>query len=335
MLCNIALSKLQLITIYITNNNQKTEEPEKMDENLTMADMEAEISASMKRYHEGDMVKGIIAGIEDYVVYVDVGTYMQGIILPTELSDDPAFSMMDDLKIGEEISAVVIDEEDGRGNLVLSLKKATSILVWDELEEGRENETVYNVKVQSTVKGGWIAYLNGIRGSIPISRMSANRVEDDDKESYVGKNIDVIIADVNKDKNSLILSARELEERKAKEEYDNRVAAITIGTVTKGTVEKITKYGCFVSIGEGISGLVHISQISHQRIKTPYEVVKEGDVVDVKVIDIKDGKISLSMKALVDLMEQTKDEKEGPSEYTSGEEASTTLGNLLAGLKLD
>ena len=306
-----------------------------MDENLSMADMEAEITASLKKYHEGDMVKGIIAGIEDYVVYVDVGTYMQGIILPTELSDDPSFSMMDDLKIGDEISAVVIDEEDGRGNLVLSLKQATNILVWDEFAEGKENETVYTVKVSESVRGGWTAYLNGIRGFIPMSRMAAKRIEDDEKDAYVGKVIDVIIADINKDKGSLILSARELDEKRVKEEYDNKIAAVTIGTVTTGTVEKITKFGCFVNIGNGLSGLVHISQISHQRIKTPYEVVKEGQTVDVKVIDIKDGKISLSMKALVDLMEQTKEEKESAVEYSAGEEASTSLGDLLAGLDID
>ena len=95
-------------------------------------------------------------------------------------------------------------------------------------------------------------------------------------------------------------------------------------------------YGCFVNIGDGVSGLVHISQIAHKRLKTPSEVVKPGQEVDVKVIDIKDGKISLSMKALVDVMEKNEnDEEEGPSEYLSGEEASTGMASLLAGIKID
>ena len=85
-----------------------------MAEKETMADFEAEINASLKRYSEGDMVKGVIAGIENYVVYVDLGTYMQGIILPTELSDDPSFNMMDDLKIGDEINAIVVNTDDGK-----------------------------------------------------------------------------------------------------------------------------------------------------------------------------------------------------------------------------
>lgn len=307
-----------------------------MAEKETMADFEAEINASLKRYSEGDMVKGVIAGIENYVVYVDLGTYMQGIILPTELSDDPSFNMMDDLKIGDEINAIVVNADDGNGNLVLSLKKANSILAWESLVEGKNNETVYNVKISQSVNGGWIAYVNGIRGFIPVSRLSMRRIEDADKESYVGKKVDVIIIDVNEEKNSLVLSGRELEEKIAIKEHEEKVRAVKVGTITKGIVESIMPYGCFVNIGDGVSGLVHISQIAHKRLKTPSEVVKPGQEVDVKVIDIKDGKISLSMKALVDVMEKNEtDEEEGPSEYLSGEEASTGMASLLAGIKID
>lgn len=307
-----------------------------MDENMTMADFEAEIDASMKRFKEGDMVKGIIAGIEDYVVHVDLGTYMQGIILPTELSDDPSFNMMDNLKIGEEISCIVIGEEDANGNMLLSLRQATNILAWEGLKEGKEEGTIYSVKISKSVNGGWIAYLNGIRGFIPVSRLSLSRIEDEEKESYVGKTYDVIIADINEDKGSLILSARELEERKAAKEHEEKVLAVKPGTVTKGIVESIMPYGCFVNIGNGLSGLVHISQIAHKRLKTPQEEVKLGQEVDVKIIEVKDGKISLSMKALVDFMEKNEtDEDEGPSEYTESEEASTGMASLLAGLKLD
>lgn len=307
-----------------------------MEENLTMADFENEINESMKKFKQGDMVKGIISNIEDYVVHVDLGTYMQGIILPTELSDDPSFSMMDDLKIGDEISCIVIGDEDGNGNLLLSLKQAANILAWESLIEGKENETVYTVKISKSVNGGFVAYLSGIRGFIPISRLTLKRIEEEEKESYVGKTYKVIIADIDQDKNSLILSARELEERQAQIEHDEKVAAVKVGTVTKGVVESIMPYGCFVNIGEGLSGLVHISQIAHKRLKSPSEEVKVGQEVDVKVIEIKDGKISLSMKALVDFMEKNEtDEEEGPSEYNDSEEATTGMASLLAGLKID
>ena len=122
-----------------------------MSEELTMKDLEAEINASMVRYREGDMVKGIIAGIENYVVYVDIGSYMQGIILPDQLSDDPAFSMMDDLKIGEEISAIVDREDDGSGTIVLSLKKATEIKAWEMLKD-----YIYYMHIKDSQKDGFI-----------------------------------------------------------------------------------------------------------------------------------------------------------------------------------
>lgn len=305
------------------------------EKELTMADMEEQINASMVNYHIGDMVHGIVAGIENYVVYVDIGSYMQGIILPAELSDDPSFSMLDNIKIGDEIDGIVTMEDDGNGNLVLSRKKAVQINAWDELRKGKENETVYSVKVSNTVKGGVIAYLNGIRGFIPVSRLAIRRVSDSEKEEYVGKTIDVIIAEADAEKRSLILSAREIEERKAKDAYDKKLAALHVGMVTKGIVESIKPFGCFVNIGDGLSGLVHISQIAHRHLKTPNEEVKKGDEVNVKVIDIKDGKISLSMKALVDIMEKNETNEDSESEYISDGEASTSMSGLLSGIVLD
>lgn len=306
-----------------------------MGEEMTMADFEDEINASMKKFNEGDLVKGIVAGIDDYLVHVDLGTYMQGIILPTELSNDPDYRAMDNLTIGQEISTIVIGTDDGNGNLVLSLKQATETLAWEKLKEGMLERKVYEVKISGAVNGGMVAYLEGIRGFIPISRLSMRRVEDADKASYIGKKLNVIIIEANDEKGNLILSARELEQEKAREEYENKVKAIKPGVVTRGTVETIMPYGCFVNIGDGISGLVHISQISHKHLKTPHEAVKEGQEVDVKVIDVKDGKVSLSMKALVDVMEKTEEEDDGaPTEYTD-EEATTGMASLLAGIKLD
>ncbi|MBE5938162.1 MAG: S1 RNA-binding domain-containing protein [Lachnospiraceae bacterium] len=302
---------------------------------LTMADFENEINASMKKYRVGDMVKGLVADIDEYLVHVDLGTYMQGVILPSELSDDPDYRAMDKLTIGQEISTVVINNDDGNGNLVLSLKDATKALAWETLRDGMLERKVYEVKISGAVNGGMVAYLEGIRGFIPISRVSMKRVEDSERDSYVGKKINVIIVEANEDKGNLILSARELEEEKAREEHDNKVKAIKPGAVVKGIIESIMPYGCFVNIGDGLSGLVHISQIAHKHIKTPHEVVKEGEEVEVKVIDTKDGKISLSMKALVDVMEKTETEDDVPSEYTSDEEATTGMASLLAGIKLD
>ena len=308
--------------------SEETKEP-------TMADMEAEINASMVNYKEGDMVHGVIAGIENYVVYVDLGTYMQGIILPDQLSDDPGFSMLDDLKPGAEIDAIVIRKDDSNGNLVLSLKQANYINAWREIEEALENGTEYTVKIAESVKGGAVAYLNGIRGFIPTSRLSIARLDNEAKEALVGKTVSVIVVEADADRRKLILSAREAEERKAAEERNEKLAEIHEGMVTKGIVESIKPYGCFVDIGNGLSGLVHISQIANKRIKTPGEVVKQGQEVDVKITEIKDGKISLSMKALQDIMEKNETPEKSENEYVSGEEASTSMSALLGEISID
>lgn len=308
--------------------SEETKEP-------TMADMEAEINASMVNYKEGDMVHGVIAGIENYVVYVDLGTYMQGIILPDQLSDDPGFSMLDDLKPGAEIDAIVIRKDDSNGNLVLSLKQANYINAWREIEEALENGTEYTVKIAESVKGGAVAYLNGIRGFIPTSRLSIARLDNEAKEALVGKTVSVIVAEADADRRKLILSAREAEERKAEEERAEKLSEIHTGMVLKGVVESIKPYGCFVDIGNGLSGLVHISQIANKRIKTPGEVVKQGQEVDVKITEIKDGKISLSMKALQDIMEKNETPEKSENEYVSGEEASTSMSELLGEISID
>ena len=307
--------------------SEETKEP-------TMADMEAEINASMVNYKEGDMVHGVIAGIENYVVYVDLGTYMQGIILPDQLSDDPGFSMLDDLKPGAEIDAIVIRKDDSNGNLVLSLKQANYINAWREIEEALENGTEYTVKIAESVKGA-VAYLNGIRGFIPTSRLSIARLDNEAKEALVGKTVSVIVVEADADRRKLILSAREAEERKAEEERAEKLSEIHTGMVLKGVVESIKPYGCFVDIGNGLSGLVHISQIANKRIKTPGEVVKQGQEVDVKITEIKDGKISLSMKALQDIMEKNETPEKSENEYVSGEEASTSMSALLGEISID
>lgn len=308
---------------------------ENEDESLSMADFEEEINASMKRFKEGDKVKGIVSNIEDLIVYVDLGTFEHGIILPSELSDDPEFSMMDDLKIGQEITAIVLMTDDGSGNLVLSLKQAVEAQAWEELREGLLNKTEYEVKIAKSVNGGVITYIKGLRAFIPISRLSIRHIDDTEKDEYVGRKLKAAVIEANEEKRSLVLSVREIEQRQADAEHQEKVTAIKVGAVLKGIVESIKPYGCFVDIGDGVSGLVHISQIAHNRLKSPHEVVKEGQSVDVKVINIKDGKISLSMKALVDVMEKNETDNELPSEYTSGEEASTGMASLLAGIKLD
>lgn len=299
----------------------------------SMAEFEEEISRSMKKIREGDILSGTVIGVSDTEVMLDLGSYTEGIIRLEELSNDPRFSIKADIAVGDVIKAMVLREDDGQGNILLSKKQADDILAWDKLKELLETKEVVSVKLQSAVNGGMIAYLEGIRAFVPASQLSLAYVED--LESWVGKTVDVIVITVDEDKKRLVLSARELLWQREQEEKQQRLNSLQKGLVTTGVIEKIAPYGCFVNIGEGLTGLVHISQICGKRIQSPNEVVKLGEEVKVKILDVKDGKISLSIKAVEEREEVVEEIEEAPIEYHSEGEASTGLASLLTGIKLN
>ena len=201
---------------------------------------------------------------------------------------------------------------------------------WNVVQSYLEKGTVLPVKIEGIVNGGAIAMVEGIRGFIPASKLSLNYVED--LNEYLNKEIPVQVFDVVEEDNRLILSARELLREKADEERRAKVSNVEVGLVTEGTVESLQPYGAFVNLGNGLTGLVHISQISEKRIKHPSAVLAVGDKVKVKVIAVKDGKLSLSMKALQDVAAQEIEEE--VYELPETEEATTTLGPLFANIKL-
>ncbi|KSV59249.1 hypothetical protein ASU35_09880 [Acetivibrio ethanolgignens] len=299
----------------------------------SMAEFEEEISRSMKKIKEGDILSGTVIGVSDTEVMLDLGSYTEGIIRLEQLSNDPRFSIKADIAVGDVIKAMVLREDDGQGNILLSKKQADDILAWDKLKELLEAKEVVSVKLQSAVNSGMIAYLEGIRAFVPASQLSLSYVED--LESWVGKTIDVIVITVDEDKKRLVLSARELLWQREQEEKQQRLNSLQKGLVTTGVIEKIAPYGCFVNIGEGLTGLVHISQICGKRIQSPNEVVKLGEEVKVKIVDVKDGKISLSIKAVEEREEVVEEIEKAPVEYHSEGEASTGLASLLAGIKLN
>jgi small subunit ribosomal protein S1 len=303
-----------------------------MDENnLTMDDFKDEINSSFKRLQEGDMVKGTVIGISDTEVTVDLGSYSEGIIKLEELSNDPRFSIKADVVIGEMVTAMVLSE-DREGNILLSKKKAEDILSWDKLKEMKKEGINVTVKIAAAVNGGVVTYLEGIRAFIPASQLSLSYVED--VSTFVGKEINVLVTTVDSETNKLVLSAKEILRKDATLDKANRISKVQKGIVTNGTVEKLMPFGAFVAIGEGLSGLVHISEICGKRLKSPSEVLKEGQEVTVKVLDVKDGKISLSIKAVEEKEAIIDDIEETPVEYSFGEDTTTGLGALLKGFKL-
>ena len=303
-----------------------------MVSSIIVKDYEKELEASFRKIREGDVISGTVIDVNEEEVTLDLKYYTQGIIKAEDMSNDPAFSLLNDVKAGDVIEATVIRMDDGQGNILLSKKEANEVLSWDVLEQMKEEKTDVTVKVSEAVNGGVVAYVEGIRGFIPASQLDLNYVED--PSAYVGKTLKVRVITVDQEKEKLVLSAKEILKEQQKEEHDHKVAMIVPGTILEGTVESLQTYGAFIDLKDGLSGLVHISQICQKRIKKPSEVLKAGDKVKVKVLNTNDGKISLSIKAVAEEQEASEVEDFDTASFSSNENVGTSLGDLFAKLKL-
>lgn len=301
-----------------------------MEEKLTMDDYAAELDASFHKVQEGDVLTGTVIGVSETEVTLDLKSYTDGIIRLEDYSEDPAFSIKTDVQIGDEVTATVLRPDDGQGHILLSRKAAADELAWKKAAEYLENETVLTVKIAGVVNAGVVAYVEGLRGFIPASRLSLSYVEN--LEDWLNREIQVRVITVEPEKKKLVLSAREILREKAAETRRNKISNVEVGLVTEGKVESIQPYGAFIDLGDGLSGLVHVSQISEKRIKSPDVVLKVGDTVKVKVIAVKDGKLSLSMKALNDVAAE--EIQEETFELPKTEAVTTSLGDLFKNLKL-
>ena len=265
----------------------------------TMQDFQSEIDNSFRKINEGDILKGTVIGITDTEVMVDIGYYTQAVIPAAEYSSDPKFSIRHDVTIGEEVEATVTRTDDGHGNILLSRKQASDVLVWDRLKEYQKAEKVFTVKIDSAVRSGVVAYLEDTRGFIPASKLALSFVEEDALAGYVGRTIRVRVADVDKEKKKLILSAKELLKEEADKARAAKASNVHVGLVTEGVVESIKDYGAFVDLG-GIDGLLHITDLAWRRVRHPSEVISVGDEIEAKVLkfDQERQRVSLGLKQL-------------------------------------
>jgi small subunit ribosomal protein S1 len=298
----------------------------------SMDDFQKELNSSMRKIEVGDLVEGTVAGVSEEDVTVDLQYYAEGIIRKLDYSGDPGFSIKNDVKVGDPVKAIVLRTDDGRGNILLSRRNAMEKLAWDEFRKMKEEKTDTEVRVADVVKGGVVGYLNGIRAFIPASQLSLDYVED--LSVFKGQTIPVRVITAEADGKKLVLSSRDILRERRNAEKAERINNIQVGLVTEGKVQSLMNYGAFVNLGGGVDGLVHISQISSEkRLKHPSEVLKVGDTVKVKVTAVKDGKISLSMKAL-DEAAPAKPVEEERVVIPKSEKLTTSLGSLLSGIKL-
>ena len=222
--------------------------------------------------------------------------------------------------------------------------------VWDKFEQQMQEKTIFPVKVESAVKAGVVAFVDDVRGFIPASKLSTGYVEN--LEEFAGKTLDVVIITADRAAKRLVLSAREALRAKEREAKAAALASVQEGDVMKGTVDSLMDYGAFIELENGCSGLLHVSQISFKRVEKPADVLKKGQEVEVKVIAIKDGKLSLSMKALQEGPARSERAPRGDRpersdrprrerrdeevfNYKETGKATTSLGDLLKGVKLD
>lgn len=276
------------------------EEPEVVEEVIpSMEDFEAEIDASMARVNRGDVIDCTIITVGEDEIIVNLGYVADGLITREELLLEPGQSIADAYKADNKVKAEVLTINDGEGNVLLSEKKAVQVIVWDELEEHFKNKSRFTVTVTDVVKGGVIAMIKGIRAFMPASMVAARYVED--LKEFVGQELEVIVKDFDRRDRKVIISHKEIDKEVrdvAKKAFFEEVQK---GQVFNGTVKKLMNFGAFVDLG-GVDGLVHINEMSWKRIKHPSDVMKEGDVVEVYVLNVdKDKeKISLGLKNIED-----------------------------------
>ena len=253
------------------------------------------LEQSIKTLNTGDKVLGIVTGIGNTEVQVDLGTKHAGYIPYDEVSTDPSVKPEDVLKVGDEIEVFVVRVNDQEGTVQLSKKKLDGMKVWDDMAAYAEEKTTIEGVITEENKGGLVCNVKGIRVFIPASQSGI--AKGGDMTGMVGKTVQLKITEVNRARRRVIGSIRAVTAETRKAAQEKIWAEIENGKKYHGTVKSLTSYGAFVDIG-GVDGMVHVSELSWNRIKNPAEVVKVGDEIDVYVIsfDADKHKISLGYK---------------------------------------
>lgn len=259
------------------------------------SNFEEMLEESLKSLNTDEKVHGVVVGIAPNEIYVDVGRKQAGFVPLSELSADPNAKAEDLVKIGDELDLLIMRTNDQEGTIMLSKKRLDAVKGWETIAEAEENETVLTGVVTEVIKGGVIAVTNGVRVFIPASQATASR--NDPLDALLKKEVKFRIIEVNRQRRRAVGSIRSVLKDERKALADKFWETAEVGKEYTGVVKSLTAYGAFVDLG-GIDGMVHISELSWNRIKHPSEVVNVGDTVKVyiKALDQEKGKISLGYK---------------------------------------
>ena len=249
-----------------------------------------------------DLVEGTIISISKNEIYLDLDGITTGIIRGKEMYDESSDESK--LKIGDEATATVIDLDNENGYIELSLREAGHQKAWNKLEELLKNGEIVDTKVIDANKGGLMVKIGNVLGFLPVSQLTIEhypRIEGGDREKilhhlklFIGENLKTKIIDINEKEEKLIVSEKAAWDDKQRK----NISKYKLGDKIEGKVTGVVKFGAFIEFGEGLEGLVHISELAWQRIDDPRDVIKVGDKVNAEIIEIDETKISLSIKKL-------------------------------------
>ena len=265
-----------------------------MSDSMSMADLMAQYETT-NDLRQGDVIEGTILSVNAEEVIVNINYSSDGVLPKEEI----AGSTTEGLEVDQKISVFVLKSDNGDGNVLLSQKKADQILVWDEFEKLFSSKSAFKVKVKEIVSGGLVADYKGARVFIPASQVALSYVED--LKPYLHQTLEILIIDYKKEDQKVVGSRKVIEQELQERTKADRLSRISADDRISGKVVRVANYGAFVDLG-GVDGLIHISQMSNKRIKHPNEVVQEGDLVDVIVLEVNREKERISLK-LADIKE--------------------------------
>jgi small subunit ribosomal protein S1 len=264
---------------------------------LTMDELLA--SSSLKPLKAGDVLEATVNSIRKHELWLDMGPYGIGVVSRREIGYGQV------LEVGQTISASVVEPEVEDGYALLSLRKAAKDRGWDELKRVLDDQEILEITAYDANRGGLLIELEGIRGFLPVSQLSADhypRVTGADKDeilqklnSLIGKPLRVRLLDASRKDNKLIFSEKEA----IKDDMQARFAELKVGDTAEGTVTGVIDFGAFINV-DGIEGLIHISEISWERVEDPRKYVKVGDKIKAKIIAIDKDRLSLSLKQMTE-----------------------------------
>jgi len=262
---------------------------------LTMDELLA--SNDIKQLKTGDVIEGVVSNVRKHEVWIDLGANGVGVVMRREIGHGQT------LEEGQAVTVSVVDPELDEGHALLSMRRAAKDRGWDELQRSFEEQEIIEITPYDANRGGLLVELEGIRGFLPVSQLAAGhypRVSGADKDEILqklnqltSKQLRVRILDISRKDNKLIFSEKEA----VKDDMAQRFAKLKVGDSVEGVVTGVIDFGAFVNV-DGIEGLIHISEISWERVEDPRDYVKTGQTVEAKIIAIDKDRLSLSLKQM-------------------------------------